>query len=92
MEQLQRLLNEIRILTDINQKMRKEKLAKGEAFNLFSELGMSTDEVHLHSAFLAMLLNPKSNHGQIQEPFCQTVRADVLSCLIWCNNNFVFLQ
>ena len=64
MEQLQRLLNEIRILTDINQKIRKEKLAKGDAFNLFSELGMSTDEVHLHSAFLAMLLNPKSNHGQ----------------------------
>lgn len=64
MEQLQKLLNEIRILTDINKKMRKEKLAKGDAFNLFSELGMSTDEVHLHSAFLAMLLNPKSSHGQ----------------------------
>jgi len=64
MEQIKKLLNEIRILTDINNQLRKEKLAKGEVFNLFSELGMSTDEVHLHSAFLAMLLNPHSSHGQ----------------------------
>lgn len=64
MDQLQKLLNEIRILTDINKKLRKEKFAKGEAFNLFSELGMASDEVHLHSVFLAMLLNPQASHGQ----------------------------
>lgn len=64
MEQIRQLLNEIQRLTVKNEALRKEKLAKGETFNLFSELGMSTDEVHLHSAFLAMLLNPRSNHGQ----------------------------
>lgn len=32
-------------------------------FNIFKVMGMQTDEVKLHSAFLAELLNPKGSHG-----------------------------
>lgn len=32
-------------------------------FNLFSVLRSSSDEVHLHSRFLAFLLNPKASHN-----------------------------
>lgn len=63
-EQLQKLLNDVRSFTLANEKLRKEKLARGDAFNLFSELRMTTDEVRLHSLFLSMLLNPFASHGQ----------------------------
>ncbi len=36
----------------------------GEHFNVFSILGVETDEVRTHSAFLADLLNPKGSHSQ----------------------------
>lgn len=32
-------------------------------FNIFKVMGMQTDEVKLHSTFLAELLNPKGSHG-----------------------------
>ena len=35
-----------------------------EGFNLFSILRSSSDEVRLHSRFLAFLLNPKATHNQ----------------------------
>lgn len=35
----------------------------GENFNIFKVLGLTTNEVRTHSAFLAELLNPKGSHG-----------------------------
>lgn len=43
---------------------RKEKFERGENYNIFNDLGFMSDEVHLHSMFLANLLNPKGSHGQ----------------------------
>lgn len=45
---------------------RYEDFAKitGENFNVFQILGVQSNEVRLHSAFLAELLNPKGSHGQ----------------------------
>jgi hypothetical protein len=37
--------------------------ATGERFNIFEITGLETDEVKLHSAFIAELLNPKGSHG-----------------------------
>lgn len=37
--------------------------ATGERFNIFEITGLETDEVKLHSAFIAQLLNPKGSHG-----------------------------
>ncbi|AEE49293.1 PD-(D/E)XK nuclease family protein [Haliscomenobacter hydrossis] len=43
-----------------------EKIAElsGEKYNVFVTLKMHADEVKLHSAFLASLLDPKGSHGQ----------------------------
>lgn len=63
-DDLIKLLGEIKRLSDISKTVQKEKRSRGETFNFFQEMNMSTDEVHLHSAFLAMLLNSQSSHGQ----------------------------
>lgn len=41
----------------------KEKRKRGEYFNVFNTLGLWSEEVRLHSSFLAELLNPNGNHG-----------------------------
>ncbi len=43
--------------------MREEKRKRGECFNVFNTIGLWSEEVRLHSAFLAELLNPKGSHG-----------------------------
>ena len=43
--------------------MELEKQEKGESFNVFNTIGLRTEEVRLHSAFIAELLNPKGSHG-----------------------------
>lgn len=40
----------------------------GENFNIFSIMGMKTDEVRTHSAILAELLSPNGSHGLGTEP------------------------
>jgi len=55
------LLNEAQTLTNAYDIVDK---AKGERFNLFSILGMESDEVSTHSRFLAELLNKNGSHGQ----------------------------
>lgn len=37
---------------------------QGENFNLFKVINLTTDEVRIHSTFLAELLNPNGSHGQ----------------------------
>ena len=89
-EQLQKLLNDVRSFTLANEKLRKEKLARGDAFNLFSELRMTTDEVRLHSLFLSMLLNPFASHGQgdrFLKPFIEMIeKIVVLTDIIYRNS------
>lgn len=58
------ILNQVRIVSQKIKEQRKEKFERGENFNIFNDLGFMSDEVHLHSMFLANLLNPKGNHGQ----------------------------
>ena len=58
------ILNQVRIVSQKIKEQRKEKFECGESFNIFNDLGFMSDEVHLHSMFLANLLNPKGSHGQ----------------------------
>ena len=45
-------------------KLDEERKAKrGEFFNIFNVIGLSSEEVRLHSAFIAELLNPQGSHG-----------------------------
>ncbi len=57
------LLNEITVLYRQAEKNRLEKVKQGDFFNVFNTIGLRTEEVRLHSAFLAELLNPQGTHG-----------------------------
>lgn len=63
MENLKQLLAQVSNIVDIDNQIQEEKRKRGEKFNVFNVLGLWSDEVRLHSAFLAELLNPKGNHG-----------------------------
>lgn len=41
----------------------EKRRANGEFFNIFNILGVEYEEVRLHSAFIAELLNPQGGHG-----------------------------
>lgn len=58
------ILNQVRIVSRKIKEQRKEKFERGENYNIFNDLGFISDEVHLHSMFLANLLNPRGSHGQ----------------------------
>lgn len=60
-DQINRLLQET---INISSSYRKKTDYTAENFNLFSILGMETDEVATHSRFIAELLNRKGSHGQ----------------------------
>lgn len=62
-EVLPSLLSEVAKLYAESQKKEKERWESGDAFNIFNTIGLKTEEVRLHSAFLGELLNPKGSHG-----------------------------
>lgn len=64
MNQVVNLLSQVRIISQKLKEQREAKFERGEDFNIFKDLGFISDEVHLHSMFLANLLNPKGSHGQ----------------------------
>ena len=63
MENIQNLLVEIQREVDKVKQRKEEARKRGEAFNIFNVLGLSTNETRTHSAFIAELLNPRGNHG-----------------------------
>ncbi len=58
------LLAQIQILSKKIKEQQKEKKKRGELFNIFNDLNLTSDEVRLHSSILSSLLNPKGSHGQ----------------------------
>jgi hypothetical protein len=71
------IITRTRTLLDHQRQMKK---VKGENFNVFSVLGLSSSEDRLHSRFIRELLNPKGSHlkgrlflnlflGMLQEKF-----------------------
>ncbi|MBQ9575876.1 MAG: PD-(D/E)XK nuclease family protein [Muribaculaceae bacterium] len=76
MANIETLIKQISKIVVEERIQQEEKRKRGENFNIFSVLGLSTSEVRLHSAFLAELLNPNGNHGlgnQFLEAFLQTL-------------------
>ena len=63
MEKLNLLLKQISEIVLKEKILQEEKRKRGENFNIFNVLGLSTSEVRLHSAFIAELLNPNGDHG-----------------------------
>ena len=60
---IETLLNKISRIVAKEKTLQEERRKRGENFNIFSVLNLSTSEVRLHSAFLAELLNPNGDHG-----------------------------
>jgi hypothetical protein len=59
-QNIQHLLSHI---SAISQKYDQIAEITGENFNVFKVLGLTSNEVRTHSAFIAELLNPKGSHG-----------------------------
>ena len=60
---MQKLLDDIYEIVVRDRKEREEIERSGGFFNVFNILGLRTEEVRLHSAFLAELLSPCGCHG-----------------------------
>ncbi|MCF6365060.1 MAG: PD-(D/E)XK nuclease family protein [Bacteroidales bacterium] len=63
-EQIQNIKNLLQKVSAISKKYEEIAKITGENFNIFQVMNMQSDEVNLHSAFIAELLNPKGMHGQ----------------------------
>lgn len=63
METITTMLEAISKLYEQQKKVEEKKREEGEFFNVFNTIGLRTEEVRLHSAFIAELLNPKGSHG-----------------------------
>ena len=59
MNSLIQLFHEIHLLLEKHEQIRKEK---GDNYNLFQVINMTSDETRVHSAMIADLLNPKGKH------------------------------
>ena len=62
--EIKSLLEKTKPIVAENKRIREEREARGDFFNVFSILGMEHYEVSTHSAFLAELLNPNGSHGK----------------------------
>ena len=58
------LINLVKPASESLMEKRNLKTKQGVFFNIFKELRMESDEVRLHSRFLASMLNPCGSHGQ----------------------------
>lgn len=63
MKKIKSFLSEICCLYNQAEKDRLDRIKHGDFFNVFNTIGLRTEEVRLHSAFIAELLNPKGKHG-----------------------------
>ena len=62
-EHTEALLSEISNLYMAAQQAENERIMQGDTFNVFNTINLRSDEVRLHSAFIAELLNPNGKHG-----------------------------
>ena len=53
MEDLQKLLDEVKLILKKSETEKDEARKRGELFNIFNVLGLNTDETRTYSAFLA---------------------------------------
>lgn len=65
MEKTQHLLNQVGALLKSYEKLAR---STGENFNIFTVMGMESNEVKTHSAIIGELLNPKGSHGLGDKP------------------------
>lgn len=79
MENLRRLLDEVRLIRKKAEVEKEEADRRGENFNIFNVLGVTSDETRTHSAFIAELLDPNGGHG-LGDQFLRSF-VDTVDCL-----------
>ncbi len=62
-KKIEQLLAKVKRIYQRSEKERAKKKERGEYFNVFNTIGLRSEEVRLHSAMIAELLNPKGSHG-----------------------------
>ena len=62
-EILKTLLSEVAESYAESKRKEQARWDRGESFNIFNTVGLRSEEVRLHSAFIGELLNPKGSHG-----------------------------
>lgn len=67
MAHIESILKQLQQILIVERSNQEERWKRGECFNIFQILGVSTSEVRLHSAFLAELLNPNASHGLLSK-------------------------
>ncbi len=77
MTKIESLLQQVSKIVAREKTQQEERRKRGENFNIFNVLGLSTSEVRLHSAFLAELLNPNGDHG-LGDKFLQAFIDDIV--------------
>lgn len=76
MENLQKFLDEVKLIWKKSELEKAEAHKRGEHFNIFNVLDLTSDETRTHSAFIAELLDPNGNHGlgdQFLQSFVNTI-------------------
>lgn len=77
-DQLQSLLNQIKVIIKEENDLKQRQYDSGETFNVFEVLRLQRNEVRLHSSFIAALLDPQGAHGLKTKPlksFLQVIDA-----------------
>lgn len=76
MENLQTFLDEVKLIWKKSEVEKAEAHKRGEHFNIFNVLDLTSDETRTHSAFIAELLDPNGSHGlgdQFLQSFVNTI-------------------
>jgi len=63
MIEIEHLLYKVKKVIDKASIEKEARRKRGELFNIFDVLGVSSSEVRTHTAFLAELLNPNGSHS-----------------------------
>lgn len=76
MENLQKFLDEVKLIWKKSEVEKAEAHKRGEHFNIFNVLDLTSDETRTHSAFISELLDPNGSHGlgdQFLQSFVNTI-------------------
>lgn len=60
---IESLLNKVETIRNKSEEAKQRSFNKGKEFDVFSIVGLWDEEVNLHSAIIAELLNPNGSHG-----------------------------
>ena len=91
MEDISHIKSTLKHVTRIRKHYDEISRISGDKFNIFSIIKLTTNEVRVHSAFLAELLNPKGLHGQ-GEIFLELFIDNIGKIPFKCKNATVYIE